>query len=92
MNKVTHKETAMISTPLDSDLVELYVEEYQYIIESMIPDLSDSMDLDTYNPDRESLRDAIADTAADYIQDHERPLHVVPEIRAAADKIASIYA
>ena len=77
---------------LDNLLVELYVDEYRHIIESLIPDLSDSMDLDTYNPDRESLRDAIADTAADYIHDHERPLHVVPEIRAAADKIASIYA
>ena len=78
---------------LDHELVELYVDEYRLEIEQIIPDLSDSLDMDTYNPDYGMLHDTLVDCAADRICEGERSKGTpwIPEYRAAAEQIAKHY-
>lgn len=73
---------------IDNELIDLFVDEYSRKIEGMIPDLAEGCD-------DEDLNDSIYDFACDYIFDRERGANgdaPHAEIRAAAAKIANLYA
>ena len=92
-------------TKLDTELVELYVDEYDSVAQGLYPDLeqavaccgrsfSDSGYIEEPNVSDDDMRDALSDTMADRIYDEEtqRGSKVpFPEIREAANRIAIRY-